>query len=162
MNYFLLNNVRSIENVGSLFRIADSLGWGLLLQGFTPHPKVHNDSRLPYVIDNVEKRLHKTGVKTLEYVSWKYFNTDTESLDFITENKLNLYCLEEGVKDSVDIFTVKKVKSSLVLVLGNEISGVDPRYLDECARVFHIPMKGVNTSMNVSVSAALAGFALGR
>ncbi|NCT55659.1 RNA methyltransferase [bacterium] len=159
-NYFLLNNIRSIENVGSIFRIADSLGWGVLVQGITPHPKVFKDARLPYEIKSVEKKLRKTAVKTLDTVNWEYFVKPEEAIRFTLEKKLDLYCLEEGVVGCKSIFDSSIKTDSFVLVLGNEVSGIEDAYLTISLSTFFIPMFGSNKSMNVAISGAIAGYFL--
>ena len=82
-SFIISNNIRSSANVGSLFRIAESLDMGLILQGITPHPKTKDDTRLPYIIKNDTKKITKTAVHSIRKVEWYYFKTVDEVLDFI-------------------------------------------------------------------------------
>lgn len=140
-SFIIANNVRSAVNVGSLFRIAESTGMGLILQGITPHPKTKNDDRLPYVIENDIKKISKTAVYSINKVEWYYFKTVEEVLVFLSShsggkidqvklgarlpiesavvarsearqsNPTSLYTLEEGVPKSISIYS-KSLKLS--------------------------------------------------
>jgi len=159
-NCFILNNIRSVYNVGSFFRIADALGWDLIFQGYTPHPRVKNDTRLPYIIRKDEDQIKKTAVKTFSKIRWNYFNTTLEVLEFLKSHNYNLYSLEEGVNRAVNLFNFKQIKKPFALTLGNEVSGVEEDFLKKSIAVLNIPMCGTNNSLNVGVSAAVAAYNL--
>lgn len=157
---FVLNNIRSIYNVGSIFRIADGLGWDVILQGYTPHPRLENDERLPYVIQKVEKELKKTAVKAFYSVIWKYKDTPESTLKELNQNNFTIIALEVGVNKSTSVYELDKVSAPLALVLGNEIDGVSKDFLDFSDHLVHIPMRGQNGSLNVGIAGAVAGYHL--
>jgi tRNA G18 (ribose-2'-O)-methylase SpoU len=125
----LLYNVRSLYNVGSVFRTADSaLVSELILVGFTPHPP--------------RKEIEKTALGATETVPWKYFRTINEAIDYIRSKNIKLRALE--------------LTDPCCLVLGNELTGLDDHVLDACDDAVEIPMYGVKHSLNVSVAAGIA------
>lgn len=157
---FVLNNIRSTYNVGSIFRTADGLGWDVILQGYTPHPLVENDTRLPYVVKKVEKELKKTAVHAFEFVDWKYLSSQEDTLNILKKNKMTIISLEVNVENSISIYDFKKHSLPVALVLGNEIDGVSKFFLENSDTIVSLPMSGHNSSLNVSTAGAVAGYYL--
>ncbi len=144
----LLDNIRSIYNVGAFFRTADGAGIRHVhLCGMTPTP--------------AHARLAKTALGAQDEVAWTYHRNGLVAARSLKQSGMRLWALEGGA-DSIPLSAVLKERcgAPIVLVIGNEISGVDPEILDLCDRVFHIPMSGVKTSLNAAVSFGIAAYTL--
>ncbi len=153
----LLDNVRSLSNVGSIFRSADGAGVGHLhLGGFTPTPE--------------HPKLAKTALGSERSVSWTHHFDPAAAAEALVAGGRRLWALEGGPR-SEDLFALLASTSAelgplgpgstpIVLVLGHEVSGVDPRVLARCERVLRIPMAGVKGSLNVSVAFGIAAYLL--
>ena len=144
----LLDNIRSIYNVGAFFRTADGAGIRRIhLCGLTPTPS--------------HRRLAKTALGAQDSVSWIYYRNGLNAAQSLKNEGLRLWALEGG-RDSIPLSRISSDISGppIVLVIGNEISGVDPGILKLCEKVFHIPMNGMKTSLNAAVSFGVAVYAL--
>ncbi|MBN2297476.1 MAG: TrmH family RNA methyltransferase [Deltaproteobacteria bacterium] len=144
----LLDNIRSIYNVGAFFRTADGAGIRRIhLCGLTPTPS--------------NRRLAKTALGAQDSVSWIYHRNGLNAAQSLKNDGLRLWALEGG-RISIPLPTAAKDFSGppIVLVVGNEISGVDPGILKLCDKIFHIPMNGIKTSLNAAVSFGIAVYAL--
>lgn len=137
----MLHNIRSNYNVGSLFRTCDAaLIEELLLVGYTPHPP--------------KDEIHKTALGATETVKWRYSETP---FSLIEEYKNKSYKIA-----AVELTNLKKyyyeledVDYPIMLILGNEITGVDNEILKLCDFSLEIPMFGVKHSLNVSIAAGI-------
>jgi len=143
----LVDNVRSAWNVGAIFRTADGLGvQKLYLCGITPTPE--------------NKTVSKTALGAESSVPWVY---SPNALELALELKLSgnrLWALEQDNR-ATSIYSPFFIDSArVVLILGNEITGVDPSLLDICDRIVSIPMYGKKRSLNVEVAFAAAVSAL--
>jgi tRNA G18 (ribose-2'-O)-methylase SpoU len=147
----LLDNVRSLTNVGSMFRTADGAGVGhMYLGGFTPTP--------------AHPKFAKTALGAERSVAWSHCPDPAAAADALVAAGKRLWALEGGGR-SRDLFELVPLAggpgdATIVLVLGHEVSGVDPRVLDRCERVARIPMMGVKGSLNVSVAFGVAAYLL--
>lgn len=141
--YIVLDNIRSRENVGSIFRTADATGVSkIYLCGITPippHPKIS-----------------KTALGAEKWVPWEYHKQTWRLLENLKKEKINIVALESG-KGSVNIFKFKP-KFPLVLVLGNEVKGLSPRVLKYAQKKMAIPMYGQKESLNVAVAFGVAAY----
>ena len=137
----VLDNIRSLNNIGSIFRTADAfLIKKIYLCGITAQPP-HKD-------------IQKTALGATESVDWEY-KKDAESL--IQELRKEHYCLAvEQTEDSISLqdFLPPKNKTC-VLVFGNEVKGVSQPVVDLCHAALEIPQFGTKHSLNVSVSAGV-------
>ncbi|PKN98070.1 MAG: RNA methyltransferase [Chloroflexi bacterium HGW-Chloroflexi-5] len=144
----LLDNLRSTLNVGSIFRTADGAGVNhIYCCGTTPTPD--------------HPKIIKTGLGAEDFVSWSYHRNALDVVGQLEEGTL-LYSLE-AAEQSIDLFTeVKQIEStqSVLLILGNEISGVDPVLLKQSNMTLSLPMLGSKNSLNVAVAAGIAIYAL--
>lgn len=138
----VLDNVRSMHNVGSVFRTSDAfLIQEIILCGVTPRPP-HRD-------------IHKTALGATESVTWSY---EIETVDAITKLKKEGYKIIaiEQVHNSISLSDVSKVeKSKAVFVFGNEVQGVSDAVLELCDRCIEIPQHGSKHSFNISVSVGI-------
>lgn len=156
----IAHNIRSTHNVGAIFRSAEGFGvHKIILSGYTPYPRLADDRRLPHIADKLTTQIHKTALGAETMVPFEHY----EQLDsWIRHNQdgenLPLYALEQ-TSDSVTIrdFTPPK---QFALLLGEEVQGIEPRYLDSCDTVLEIPMYGQKESFNVSVATGIALYAL--
>jgi 23S rRNA (guanosine2251-2'-O)-methyltransferase len=144
----LLDNIRSIYNVGSIFRTADGAGISHLhLCGMTPTPR--------------NPRLAKTALGAQVTVPWSYERNGLEAAHSIKEAGKRLWALEGGrISVPLGEAVQDSAGAGIVLVVGNEISGVDPGILELCDCITHIPMQGTKTSLNAAVAFGIAAYAL--
>jgi 23S rRNA (guanosine2251-2'-O)-methyltransferase len=144
----LLDNIRSLYNVGSIFRTADGvLLRKLLLAGFTPHPP--------------RKEIEKTALGATLSVPWEYFPTALQAVKSVKSQGYKTCCLEL-TQQSVPYYAVRRADFPLCLVIGNEINGVSKDVMDQCDLAFEIPMFGTKQSLNVAVAFGIATFELSR
>ena len=139
----VLDNIRSLNNIGSIFRTADAFRVEqLVLCGITATPP------------SVE--IHKTALGAEDTVAWSYC---ADTLEAVKDLQCRGYtvCALELVKDSVSLerFEVEKGKK-YAIVAGHEVDGVRQDVVDACDVCVEIPQEGTKHSLNVSVSSALA------
>src|SRR3989344_8393642 len=160
--YLILDNIRSRENVGSIFRTADAAGISkIYLCGITPTSTkgIFVDTKMPFV-----DKIHKTALGAEMYVPWEYQSQTWRCLLKLKSNppasgeKLKIVGLEQ-TKNSQNIFRFKP-KFPVALVLGNEVKGLSPKILKYCDKKIAIPMLGRKESLNVSVAAGVALYTL--
>ncbi|MBN1108427.1 MAG: RNA methyltransferase [Bacteroidales bacterium] len=138
----VLDNVRSHNNVGSVFRTADAFLAGCIyLCGITATPP-HRD-------------IHKTALGATESVAWKYFRTTTEAIEELRKEGYRIVAVEQA-EGSVGLadFVVETGKQ-YALVFGHEINGVDQSVIDLCDAVIEIPQFGTKHSFNIAVSTGI-------
>ncbi len=144
----LLDNLRSTLNVGSVFRTADGAGIAHIhLCGTTPTPD--------------HPKIIKTGLGAEDAVPWTYYRNSIDFLDSLTED-LTIFCLE-ATPTATDLFTTLSSidpKVRILLVVGNEVSGIEPAILDRSRNIISLPMLGSKNSLNVAVAAGIAIYAL--
>ena len=139
----VLDNIRSLNNVGSVFRTADAfLISKIMLCGITATPP-NND-------------IHKTALGAEDSVAWQYFESTIDCVNLLKEEGYTLCCLEQ-VKDSVALqdFVVEEGKK-YAIIFGNEVNGVDQEVVNACDVCIEIPQCGTKHSLNVSVSGGIA------
>jgi tRNA G18 (ribose-2'-O)-methylase SpoU len=129
----ILENIRSMQNVGSVFRTADAfLIESIFLIGFTPRPP-HRD-------------IHKTALGATETVQWEYFETTRQALESIAEKKYNIHAVEQ-VAESVSLEKINyREEEGIVLIFGNEVNGVEADTLTLCKGCIEIPQMGMKHS----------------
>ncbi len=144
----LVDNVRSLYNVGSIFRTSDGvMVQHLLLSGYTPTPP--------------RKEIEKTALGATSSVPWSHTKDPVESLHNLKSQGMKICCLEQ-TDQSIPYFDVTKSNFPLCLVLGNEVTGVSPSLIRLCDFAIEIPMYGKKHSLNVSVAYGIAAFQLSR
>ena len=145
----VLDNIRSVHNVGSIFRTADAAGVGMIyLCGYTPQP-IDRFGRARADFAKVSLGAEKT-------IKWKHFENTTDALKKLKEKDFTIMAIEQS-ENSVDY---KKVETSdkTAFVFGNEPKGISEEVLEKCDILAEIPMRGEKESLNVSVSAGIALF----
>ena len=138
----LLDNVRSLYNVGAIFRSADAAGFShLYLCGVTPTP------------DN--RKLAKTSLGAERSVAWSHHRNAVDLAQALLAGGHAFWGLEEGAP-AEDLFAVRSLPPRLVLVVGSEVTGVDLDLLRLCSRTVGIPMHGHKRSLNVATAFGVA------
>lgn len=133
----LLDNIRSIHNVGSMFRSADGAGVAHLhLAGITATPD--------------HPRLAKAALGAQETVRWTYYPNALDAAQLLSAQGYRLIALEPAVVGPATF--VAGQADRLALVVGNERAGVDPGLLALCDAVLSLPMSGHKTSLNAAVA----------
>ncbi len=146
-----LHNIRSTHNVGSIFRTADGAGVEkLYLCGVTPSP-VDRFGRARADVAKVALGAEKT-------VPWESVADSKDLIERLKKEGYKVFALEQSEK-SVDYRTAKLGGRNL-LIVGNEVGGIEPEILDICDEILEIPMKGEKESLNVSVAAGIALFGM--
>jgi tRNA G18 (ribose-2'-O)-methylase SpoU len=146
----VMDNIRSMHNVGSVFRTADAfLIAGICLCGFTPQPP-HRD-------------IQKTALGATESVDWLYYENTMAAVTALKEQGYKVFAIEQ-TKGSISLENFKtyiKEKSDnnsnneLAFVFGNEVEGVSEEVLAICDGAVEIPQYGMKHSLNISVAAAI-------
>ncbi len=138
----VLDHVRSLNNVGSVFRTSDAFRVeAIYLCGITACP--------PHA------EIHKTALGAEETVDWKYFNDTLEAVENLKQTGYTV-CAIEQAEGSVllDNLLLDKNKKYAV-ILGNEVKGVQQTVVDRCDMCIEIPQYGTKHSLNVSVTAGI-------
>jgi tRNA G18 (ribose-2'-O)-methylase SpoU len=145
----LLENIRSMHNVGSVFRTADAfLVEEIRLCGYTPQPP-HRD-------------IHKTALGATDTVAWKYMNSAVEALREFRETGYRVLAVEQ-VEGSTALQSFEwPAGEKLAIVFGNEVEGVSEEVLACCHQCIEIPQFGTKHSLNVSVAAGIVLWELAR
>jgi tRNA G18 (ribose-2'-O)-methylase SpoU len=151
----VLNNIRSLHNVGSIFRTADAVGAEkIFLCGYTPAP--FDEFGLP------RGPLVKTALGAERTVAWEKAGATTRLLDRLRGEGKKIYAIEQS-KGSMQYQRLRLSKPQLenaVLVMGNEIKGVPPGILKRAHKVLEIPMFGKKESLNVAVAFGIVAYGL--
>jgi tRNA G18 (ribose-2'-O)-methylase SpoU len=134
----VLDNIRSLNNVGSAFRTSDAfLIEAIYLCGVTGTPP--------------KPEIQKTALGATETVSWKYFKTTQEAIENLKSKNYFIASIEQA-KNSVMLNKFIKPKQSIALVFGNEVYGVEQEIINQSDVCLEIPQFGTKHSFNVSVS----------
>ena len=139
----VLDNIRSLNNVGSMFRTCDAFAvHHICLCGITATPP--------------SPEIHKTALGAEDSVAWQHFDNTLDAIAALKDDGYTVCCLEQ-VKDSVSIekFRVEHGKKYAVIV-GHEVNGVAPEVVDAADVCIEIPQRGTKHSLNVSVSGGMA------
>ena len=146
-NYVVLLNIRSIHNVGSIFRTADCLGVSdILLVGYTPAP-VDKFGRM-------RKDFGKVSLGAEKTISWKQFPKISQAFKLLRSEGVQIIAVEQA-PDAKDYRKIKPHHPA-AFIFGTEVSGIPKRILKQCDVVAEIPMRGEKESLNVSVAAGIA------
>lgn len=139
----VLDNVRSLNNIGAIFRTCDAFAVeGVALCGVSGTPP--------------SPEIHKTALGAENSVDWRYFATTAEAVDALRAEGHAIICLEQ-VKGSVSLNDFRAEKGlRYALVAGNEVDGVGQEIVDMADSCIEIPQSGTKHSLNVSVSTAVA------
>ena len=153
----IVHNIRSIHNVGSIFRTAEGFGvQKIILSGYTPYPRIENDTRLPHIADKLTAQIHKTALGAEKIVPFTYLETlDLGTLDLAG---YRLIALEQN-DQSINLRDYDP-PAKIALLLGEEVHGITPELLAQVDDIVEIPMQGKKESFNVSVATGIALYGL--
>jgi tRNA G18 (ribose-2'-O)-methylase SpoU len=143
--YIILDNIMDTYNIGSIFRLADSVAaQKVILCGESERP--------PHT------RIKKASINTTEWVSWEYFPTTVEAIKDLRSKVKGLQVIAvEQDKKSV-AYDKTDYAFPVALIVGHETTGVSKEVMDLCDKIVEIPMWGVNISLNVVVSLGIVLF----
>jgi tRNA G18 (ribose-2'-O)-methylase SpoU len=138
----VLDNIRSMHNVGSVFRTADAfLIEAIFLCGYTPQPP-HRD-------------IHKTALGATETVDWMYFENTVNAIHQLKEKNYKIFAVEQAVESvMLSAFSIEP-STNIAVVFGNEVEGVNDDVLKLCEGCIEIPQLGMKHSLNISVAAGI-------
>jgi tRNA G18 (ribose-2'-O)-methylase SpoU len=138
----VLDDVRSMHNVGSVFRTGDAFRIkAVYLCGITSTPPM--------------AEIHKTALGAEDSVSWKYFPTAMEALQELKTNGYEIYSVEQAHGSTMLQDFQPNTNQKYAVILGNEVKGVHQEVIDASDGCLEIPQFGTKHSMNVSVTAGI-------
>lgn len=143
----IVEDVRSLWNVGSIFRSSDGAGFEhVFLSGITGSPP--------------RKEIEKVSLGAEQVISWDYVINPLEAIVKLKQSRVQIVGLEKS-DDSVllsESIYRNELKRPMCLVVGNEVSGLSPQVLHYCELVCHLPMRGIKESLNVAVAYGIAAY----
>jgi tRNA G18 (ribose-2'-O)-methylase SpoU len=142
MKILLLDNIRSILNVGALFRTCDGAGFEkIVLTGFTPTPP--------------RKEISKTAIGAENFVAWEYYKDPRNYVDDLQKQGYKIFVLEQ-TPHSIDFHEIPSLENeNICLILGNEIDGVQDDLIHRADYCVEIPMLGQKQSLNVATAGGI-------
>jgi len=137
----VLDNVRSLHNVGSVFRTSDAfLIEAIYLCGITatpPHPEIH-----------------KTALGAENTVEWLYFENTLDAVRLLKQKSYHILAVEQA-ENSIPLHKFRLEKRRYAVIFGNEVKGIEQEVMDCCDACIEIPQFGTKHSLNVSVAAGI-------
>lgn len=151
INILILHNIRSVENVGAMFRTADAAGIDkIYLTGYTPCP-----------LDRFGRKrgdLAKSALGAEEFVAWEEKKNILPLLAKLKQEKFQIIGIEQD-KKAVDYKTLRLRRGQgYVFIVGAEVTGIPKNILEKCDIIAEIPMRGKKESLNVSVALGIVLF----
>ena len=145
----VLDNIRSLNNIGSVFRTADAFRIeSIYLCGITGTPP--------------NKEIHKSALGATESVNWKYFKNTIEAVNLLNKENYSVIIVEQA-EGSISLEDLSLGSSEkIALVFGNEINGVDENIIHLAGKCIEIPQFGTKHSLNISVSVGIVVWELFR
>ncbi|MDP9249170.1 MAG: TrmH family RNA methyltransferase [bacterium] len=148
-NILILHNIRSVENVGAMFRTADAAGVDkIYLVGYTPAPLDRFGRK--------RKDLAKSALGAEEFVKWESKKSLPALLRSLGREKFQIIAIEQA-PNSVDYRKIK-LENKNAFIVGTEVSGIPKSVLKKCDVTAEIPMYGKKESLNVSVALGIVLF----
>jgi len=145
--YVVCDNIRSLENIGSIFRTADALNIEKIflcgICGQPPHQKIS-----------------KSALGAENWIEWEYCTSVWKLIERLKKEKIFIVALEQ-TKNSIT-YTKFKPKFPLALVVGNEIKGVSSSVLKRADKIISLPMFGRKESLNVAVAFGIAAYQISK
>lgn len=141
----IVDNIRSLENIGSIFRTSDALGVSKIflcgISGKPPHAKIS-----------------KTALGAEKWIPWEHHAQAWRLIDALKKERVSIVCLEQTSKS----IPLRKFTPQfpLALVVGNEVRGVSKSVLRKADKTVQIPMCGKKESLNVAVAFGIAAYAV--
>ncbi len=138
----ILDNIRSVYNVGSIFRTADAfLIEGICICGYSPTPE--------------HKQMAKTALGATDTVDWIHYPNALEAVQELKQNGYTVFAIEQAVGSiSLEKFQANNY-SKIAVIMGNEVEGVQQSLIEACDGCIEIPQLGMKHSLNVSTAAGV-------
>ncbi|PKL31039.1 TrmH family RNA methyltransferase [Candidatus Saccharibacteria bacterium HGW-Saccharibacteria-1] len=153
----IAHNIRSTHNIGAIFRTCEGFGVDrIIISGYSPYPKLPNDTRLPHIAEKLTAQIHKTALDAEMIVPFEY--QEIPDFESLKQQGYRVVGLEQD-KRSVMLNNYSK-PDKIALLLGEEVNGITDEMRAECDDLIEIPMFGQKESFNVSVAAGIALYAL--
>ncbi len=147
--YVICDNIRSLENIGSLFRTADALAVDkIFLCGITGKPPSH--------------KISKTALGAEKTVPWEYHKQTWRLVKQLKSQGIFVVALEQTKKSILLGSASRRIKFPLALVIGHEVKGVSSSVLKLADAIIEIPMFGQKESLNVAVAFGIAGYEINK
>ena len=159
-----LHNIRSCYNVGAILRTAEGFGVSrVILSGYTP--RVHDNKLLPHLREKLDREIHKTALGAEEMLDIYACDDILSELANLRSDGWKIVGLENNIFDDrlVQLGSPEikvKLSDKVVLVLGEEVNGIENALYDIIDLFVEIPMKGKKESFNVSVAAGIAMYGI--
>ena len=143
----ILHNIRSVYNVGAIFRTADAVGISkIYLTGYTPTPLDR--------FGRERKDVAKSALGAEKSIPWEYVKSASEVVEKLKKEGFEMVAVEQS-ENAID-YKKYKPKQKVAFLFGNEVRGISKSLLSRCDKVIELPMRGKKESLNVSVSAGVA------
>jgi tRNA G18 (ribose-2'-O)-methylase SpoU len=152
----ILHNIRSVYNVGAILRTAEGFGVEtVIFSGYTP-----NFLRgLPHEVERLRQRIAKTALGSEKMIATEFANDILAKIDELKKSGWQILALEQS-DDAARLDVFEPMADKLVLILGEEVNGIDQNLLRAADVILEIPMFGKKESFNVSVATGIALYAL--
>ena len=150
----ILHNIRSLFNVGSIFRTADAAGIEkLYLCGITPTPLDR--------FGKIRPQLAKVALGAERSVKWEKFNAIGNLIEKLKKDGYKILAIEQNER-SIPYYKlkIKDSKTKVALIFGNEVRGLSDSILKKCDKILEIPMRGKKESLNVAVAFGIVVFGI--
>ncbi|MBR2659083.1 TrmH family RNA methyltransferase [Candidatus Saccharibacteria bacterium] len=157
----VLDNIRSCYNVGAILRTAEGFGVErVILSGYTP--RVHDDNLLPHLRDKLDREIHKTALGAEDMLDIYSCGDIFAEVEKLRKSGYQIVGLENNIaENTIKIGNFRGAKvDKIVLILGEEVHGINPELYNLIDTFVEIPMKGKKESFNVSVAAGIAMYAI--
>jgi tRNA G18 (ribose-2'-O)-methylase SpoU len=137
----VLNNIRSVYNVGSVFRTADAfLVEAIYICGYSPQPS--------------HRQMNKTALGATESVEWLHFESTVDAVHHLKNSGYKVFAIEQA-EGSISLEKLNYNNEKIAVVFGNEVSGVDAELLPLCDACIEIPQLGMKHSLNIATAAGV-------
>jgi 23S rRNA (guanosine2251-2'-O)-methyltransferase len=159
-NYiFILDNIRSTHNVGSIMRTAEFFGFNeIAVCGVTPYPEIINDPRLPHIKDKMTRQIHKTALGAEKKLKILNFSSTSQAVEHYRKLNYQIAALEQS-RNSISINKFR-AEAKCAVICGEEVKGINNSLLNGCDVIIEITRLGTKESLNVSNSAAICAYAM--
>lgn len=138
----VLDNVRSMHNIGSIFRTSDGFSIeSIALCGITAQPP--------------HREIEKTALGATQSVDWKYYGTTLEAVQFLRKDGYHILAVEQALDSTMLNTFVPDKEKKYALILGNEVNGVDEEVMKEIDKCIEIPQFGTKHSFNITIAAGI-------
>ncbi len=154
-----MHNIRSCYNVGAILRTCEGFGVSkVVMSGYTP--RIHDKKLLPHLREKLDREIHKTALGAEDMLDINVCDDIKAEIQSLRSDGWEVLGLENNIDKELFVLGSeqfrKKVSDKVVLVLGEEVNGIDESLYDVIDLFVEIPMSGKKESFNVSVAAGIA------